>query len=108
MATLTEKHDIKLFDHVKSYDFYDHIEDCYDPAFYVEGVVCGIVKAGEVHPETGACFPDCDRYAIRAVRKVLDGEEFAHFAPWVFPPVNGTKRLFGGTSFGVEKVEVER
>lgn len=107
MATLGPEHDIKLFDHVKSFDFYDHVNDCYDPALYVEGVVCGFVKAGEAHPETGAVFHDCDRYAIRTVRKVRDGKEFTT-APWVFPPVNGTERLFGGSCFGVVKAGEER
>lgn len=82
--------EIKPGDRVRSYDF-EGRRDC-----YVEGVVVEIVERG-----------GCDRYAINVERIV-----FADKSPSlgranlgnIYPPVNGTPKLFGGICNGVEKL----
>jgi len=77
---------IKVGDRVRSYDFQR------DPECYVEGIVEGFHEA-----------PDCKRYKIRVVRKVWAGEEVEEpYAGCVYPPLNGTPRMFGDECNGVE------
>ena len=69
---------INLYDHVRSFDFPqfgDHRALEGEHACYAEGVVVAIVKRGEVFPQAGGAFHDCDRYAIKVTRKVFRGEE---------------------------------
>lgn len=90
--------EINVGDSVRSFDFDSH-DLTGDRACYVEGVVEAIVK-----------MEGCDRYAIRMTRRVFAGVEQA--AQWwprredgmFYPPVNGTKKLFGGVTNGVEKI----
>ena len=63
-------------------------------ACYVEGVVEGFKK-----------LEGCERYVIRVERKVWAGEEVEDpYRGHVYPPVNGTPKLFGGVCDGVELV----
>ena len=64
-------------------------------ACYVEGVVEGFKEV-----------EGCERYIVRVDRKVFGGEEediLGRF-PYVYPPVNGTPRLMGGTTNCVELI----
>ena len=64
-------------------------------ACYVEGVVEGFKEV-----------EGCERYIVRVDRKVFGGEEediLGRF-PHVYPPINGTPKLFGGVCDGVELV----
>lgn len=84
---------IKVGDRVRSFDFPDRWRDLTGPnACYVEGTVVGFASQ------------DCRRYEIKVERHVFSGREMAGHAEFVFPPVNGTECLFGGTTNGVEKI----
>ena len=64
-------------------------------ACYVEGVVEGFKEV-----------EGCERYVVRVDRKVFAGDEediLGRF-PYVYPPVNGTPRLMGGTTNAVELI----
>ena len=79
---------IQVGSKVRSYDF-PHARDC-----YVEGVVEGF-----------SSLEGCERYKIRVDRKVWAGEEVDNpYRGHVYPPVNGTPKLFGGICDGVELV----
>lgn len=85
---------IQVGDRVRSYDF-DGRRDC-----YVEGFVQSFQE-----------IEGCERYAINVDRVVFGGREVelkGRYAGGVFPPVNGTPKLFGGVCNGVEKLEVGR
>jgi len=95
---------INVYDIVKSFDF----DPGRDPDCFVSGVVVAILKSGEPFPfsisgagEHTAVFEDCDRYVIRVTNKVFAGKEVESRPPFVFPPVNGTPKLFGGICNGV-------
>ncbi len=63
-------------------------------ACYIEGVVEGFKD-----------LEGCERYVIRVDRKVWAGEEVENpYRGNVYPPVNGTPKLFGGACDGVELV----
>ena len=80
--------EIKIGSRVRAYDF-PHARDC-----YVEGILEGF---GELE--------GCRRYKIRVERKVWSGEEVPKpYRGHVYPPVNGTPKLFGGVCDGVEVV----
>jgi len=97
---------IKIGDKVRSYDFPDGRRTS-----YVEGVVEHItevdvdtlVRVGALDAEV-VCFHDCRRYVIRVERAVWSGKDAEVRAPVVFPPVNGTPKLFGDVCNGVELV----
>ena len=73
---------------VRSYDF------ARDRECYVEGIVEGFER-----------LEGCERYKIRAERKVWAGEEVeAPYEGCVYPPLNGTRRTFGDVCNGVELV----
>jgi hypothetical protein len=76
---------IEVGNRVRSFDFEDRGLTG-ERACYVEGTV---VEIGNF-PE----FPDCPRYKIQVERHVFGGEELAEHEDFVFPPVNGTPRLF--------------
>ena len=88
------KHNIKIGDTVRSYDFEfgRDINPC-----YVEGEVMRMGKFELFH------F-DCDRYSIRVTKRVFDGEECELREDYVYPPVNGTETLFGNKTNGVEVI----
>lgn len=90
--------EIKIGDRVRSFDFEDR-DLCGPRACYVEGTVVGV----GTFPE----FPDCPRYKIAVEREVFGGEEHWDFevgAAFVYPPVNGTRRMMGGVTGGVERM----
>ena len=106
---------VQVGDKVRSFDFADprHPEWGRDlegeRAAYVEGLVVAVLPAGaEFAVERGkvACFPDCDRYAIKVETRVWSGKREAprEAETWVFPPVNGTPASFGGEMNGVEVI----
>ena len=79
---------IEVGNRVRSYDF-QRDREC-----YVEGIVEGFE-----HVE------GCERYKIRVERKVWAGEEVeSPYRGHVYPPLNGTPRLFGDVCNGVELV----
>lgn len=79
---------IKVGNLVRSYDF-PHDRKC-----YVEGIVEALTEK-----------EGCERYMIRVTRKVWAGEEVADpIREHVYPPVNGTPKLFGGVTNYVELV----
>ena len=78
---------IKVGNRVRSYDF------ARDRECYVEGIVEGFER-----------LEGCERYKIRVERKVWAGEECGCNNGYVYPPLNGTPRLFGGECNGVELV----
>lgn len=85
---------IQVGDTVRSFDF-DGRTDC-----YVDGIVEAIGPVAE--------FRDCDRYTIRVTCQVFAGKPQAKHTPHVYPPVNGTPKLFGGVCNGVQKNEPEQ
>ena len=94
---------IQVGDKVRSFDFADTFDDGkqfgrdleVDRACYVEGEVEGFKEV-----------EGCQRYIIRVDHKVFGGKEediLGRF-PYVYPPVNGTPKLFGGVCDNVELV----
>lgn len=80
--------EIHIGDRVRSYDF-GRDREC-----FIEGVVEGIQR-----------LEGCDRYKIRVQRKVWAGAEVEDpYDGHVFPPVNGTRKLFGGVCDLVERI----
>jgi hypothetical protein len=66
--------DIRVGDHVRSYDFPG------DTEWYVEGTVEGFAE-----------IQGCTRYALRVERVVQEGRALPDVKPFVvYPPVNGT------------------
>lgn len=92
MAEKLQAVEIKPGDRVRSYDF-EVSRNC-----YVEGVV------EEITPP----IEGCPRYKIRAERRVWEGQEETlpddPESRCIYPPVNGTPKLFGGVTAGVEKL----
>ena len=85
---------IRRGDRVRSFDF-----DCRDingeRACYIEGTVSTIsIEAG------------CARYVIVVERAVFGGKEVPFDRPKaVYPPVNGTLKMFGGVTNHVQRIE---
>ena len=88
---------IEVGNRVRSYDFPrgEHGRQLEgERACYVEGIVEDFKK-----------LEGCERYVIRVERKVWAGEEVEDpYRGHVYPPVNGTAKLFGGICDGVELV----
>ena len=88
---------IQVGDRVRSFDFVqgDFGRDLEgERACYVEGVVEAFVER-----------EGCPRYELRVEREVFGGDQFYHRAGrLVYPPVNGTPKLFGGVCDNVELV----
>ena len=88
---------IQVGDRVRSFDFIqgDFGRDLEgERACYIEGEVVGFD-----HVE------GCDRYRILVEREVFGGDQFYHrVGRLVYPPVNGTPKLFGGVCDNVELV----
>jgi len=91
---------------VRSFDF-DSRDVIGERACYVEGLLVSILPKGSsfaVGPDQVATFPDYDRYVIRVNRRVAGGHEVDVRSEWVFPPVNGIPKFFGGVTDGVRAV----
>ena len=88
---------ISVGDRVRSFDFARDGRGRQllgERACYVEGIVEGFKD-----------IEGCPRYEIRVERKVWAGEEVAEPRRcFVYPPVNGTPKSFGGVCDGVEVV----
>lgn len=94
--------EIQVGDHVRSFDFamtgimrdgtIGRTETTGEYACYVDGEVEAI---GEDVME------GCPRYRIRVVSQTVGGEPRADLPDYVYPPVNGTKSLFGDRCCGV-------
>lgn len=75
-------------DRVRSYDW-DGDQSC-----FVEGSIVGFSD-----------LDGCKRYKIWVERKVWAGEEVPDpLRCHVYPPINGTLKLFGGVCNGVERI----
>ena len=86
---------IQVGSKVRSFDFPHSRDVSGEHACYVEGMVEGFKEV-----------EGCQRYIIRVDHKVFGGKEediLGRF-PYVYPPVNGTPKLFGGVCDGVESV----
>ena len=86
---------------VRSFDF-DGRDLTGDRACYVEGVVEGITD-----PLTDRHFSDCPRYKIRVDRVIWQGQKQSPRGAGPsesYPPINGTPRLFGDETSGVEVI----
>ena len=80
---------IEIGDRVRSHDF-DRERKC-----FIEGIVVGYQK-----------IDGCPRYKILVDRKVWAGEEVKEpLACYVYPPINGSHKLFGGVCDGVEAIQ---
>lgn len=87
---------IKVGDKVRSYDF-PHTRE-----YWYEGVVEGFKEV-----------EGCERYKIRIQKQFREGKEVKisadrlKAAPHIYPPVNGTPRMFGGECNGVELLQTK-
>ena len=87
---------IKVGNRVRSYDF------ARDRECYVEGIVEGFER-----------LEGCERYKIRIQKQFREGKEVKisadrlKAAPHIYPPVNGTPRMFGGECNGVELLQTK-
>ena len=80
-------------DRVRSFDFHGN-KDLEGPrACYMEGQLTGLKR-----------MEGCWRYRIEVTRCVGGGQEQNNFPGVIYPPVNGTARMFGGVCDGVEKI----
>ncbi len=90
---------IVVGDVVRSHDFPDRIEfpDPKRGDAYIEGVVTKIAP----HAQN----PSCDSYHINMTKRVW-GENVDNIShdEIMFAPVNGTPKVGGGVTFGVEKI----
>ena len=88
---------IQVGDRVRSFDFVrgDFGRDLGgERACYVEGVVESFVER-----------EGCPRYEVRVDRDVFGGQDLdVRVGDLVYPPVNGTPKLFGGVCDNVELV----
>jgi hypothetical protein len=83
---------IEVGDWVRSYDF-EFMDDCY--------VLGRVIAIGEL-------LGGCPRYEIQPFKRVSGGELKGSInRDNVFPPVNGTRHIFGGYCNGVRKIEGE-
>lgn len=78
---------------VRSFDF-DGRDVEGERACFVEGTVVGFCE-----------LEGCTRYDILVDRRVFGGEDRTREGERVFPPVNGTPKLFGGVCDGVVALE---
>lgn len=86
---------------VRSFDF-EGRDLTGERACYAEGVVEGITD-----PLTDRYFNDCPRYKIRVDRAIWQGRKQSPLGSGpleIFPPINGTPRLFGDDTSGVEVI----
>lgn len=90
---------IKAGDKVRSFDF-EHSKGLLEGprACYVEGTVCEIVE-----------IDGCDRYKIQIEKRMFGGklDEISSESEYVYPPVNGTRMMFGDEDFTNFVVKME-
>ena len=80
-------------DRVRSFDFHGN-KDLEGPrACYMEGQITGLER-----------LEGCWRYKIEVSKCVGAGKVREQFPDVIFPPVNGTPRMFGGECNGVEVI----
>jgi hypothetical protein len=85
---------INIGDRVRTFDFPDATRALEgDHACYYTGTVEDITEA--YHGEA---------YKIRVDGRVLTGDHI-DYDPYVYPPINGRPKLFGGVTDGVELIE---
>lgn len=84
---------ISVGDFVRSFDFSHHRGLEGPRACYMEGRVVDFKE-----------LEGCRRYVIEVSRCIFGGEEREEFPKRIYPPVNGTRRTFGGVCDGVELV----
>tara|TARA_R100000008_G_scaffold86770_1_gene81494 strand:- start:2179 stop:2445 length:267 start_codon:yes stop_codon:yes gene_type:complete len=87
---------IKVGDRVRSFDFSDGPDGrslSGKRACYVEGEVVGFEH-----------YQGCERYVIQVERCIFGGVEKDAWPAKVYPPVNGTPKLFGGICDNVELI----
>ncbi len=80
-------------DRVRSFDFKDNKDLEGKRACFMEGQITGIEQV-----------EGCWRYKIEVRRCVGGGVEQTNFPAVIYPPINGTRRMFGGVCDGVEKI----
>ena len=81
-------------DRVRAFDFHGNKDLDGTRACYMEGQITGIEKVD------GGCW----RYKIEVRRCVGGGQEQTDFPAVIYPPVNGTARMFGDVCDGVERI----
>ena len=80
-------------DRVRSFDFHGN-KDLEGPrSCYMEGQITGMEK-----------IEGCWRYKIEVRKCVAGGKIQEDFPPVIYPPINGTPRMFGGDCDGVEVI----
>ena len=84
-------------DYVRAFDFDGDKELEGRRACYMEGQITGLKQ-----------IEGCWRYKIEVRKSVFSGEARTDFPAIVYPPVNGTPRLFGGVCNGVEVISESR
>jgi hypothetical protein len=88
--------DIKVGTRIRSFDFDDHAT-AGPRACFVEGIVLD-----------NLWWRDCYRHKIYVTRRVFGGDEVQPAEDEnqniVYPPVNGTRKMCGGTTNAVEKI----
>ena len=80
-------------DRVRAFDFDDDRDLEGSRACYMEGQITGIKQ-----------IEGCWRYKIEVRKCVFGGKVRDNFPKVVYPPINGTPRLFGGVCDGVEVI----
>jgi len=80
-------------DRVRSFDFHGNKEVEGPRACYMEGQITGITREF-----------DCWRYKIEVRKCVGGGKVQTDFPSVIYPPLNGTERMFGEVCNGVEKI----
>jgi hypothetical protein len=84
---------IEVGDKVRSFDF-DYCRDLTgERACYAEGEVVGFKD-----------YQGCERYVVAVERYVFGGEPREAWPAKIYPPVNGTRKLFGGACNNVEAI----
>ena len=80
-------------DRVRSFDFHGNKDPEGPRACYMEGQITGLER-----------LEGCWRYKIEVSKCVGAGKVREQFPDVIFPPVNGTPRMFGGECNGVEVI----
>jgi hypothetical protein len=83
---------IKIGDKVRSFDF-ESRDLTGSRAAFIEGNVVGFLV-----------IEGCTRYEIAVSSRVFRGLSEAISTAKVYPPLNGTRKLFGGVTNGVERI----